>query len=869
MPEIKKRNYIFRHIILIICVILILFPIVWVTATSLRRDNAAVSDKLFSSRTTFQHYRDLLFPKDNVPEIISDLNRLTLYIRDYRNYTVEEAVLRGEILISNLNDYFESSIKELENVENIYLKTFDLYEKDTKDKLMKDINEIRKKDFEKLVSFDNEMNDLFLKYDISIDISYLENSIKEFLNYREELYHDLINSTFQKNDYYNETLTFLYSFPFNTTVWNIRTFRRWKDENPEIETFGNKVLVLGEKYKIIEEETNKLNSFLVSEYNEKLSEETTEVRKLETEIKKLNNEIFSLESDKSLLYSRENRLFESLSALTDLFRAERDKIIAAQSIISKSDFSQVQDQIPFLGQDKRFYDFVGEFKEQLFNIYNNISSIDYFIVRGYDKMFKNLYETYSFLEDNFGKIYTSRNKEEISSAYETLLNTTIKLGISIKELENFSLNYKNTLEEIFLIDEKISNNRVILIEKEKQFSLDKEEAYEAFSFYEKLESYSKLILLKNISEREIKSTVESSAYAKFMEDRYYPLYRPDRSNYFVFRWYERFVESYNTFLKGKISLLTLMNNINSQISILESNVDEYMELNFGTSTADIKPMANAVNFYDRNFGNVQADLSRAGRIVSDLADNTPYREIRTNMRGIDKNIYQLQQNWQRKIRKPFVRWLLNSVIVAVSVAILTVMMTSVGAYPFSRMRFVGRQQGIFILMIIQMFPVVLLMVAIYSIISFLGRYVPFLGLNTLGGLIFAYMANISYNMWLFKGYYDTIPDSLEESAMIDGATRFQTFWKIVLPLSLPMVAVVTILTFMNTFNEFVIARILLSSEANFTYAVGLNTFTNPPFQTEWGLFTAASLVGMIPMVILFLLMQKWIVGGLTSGAVKG
>jgi maltose/maltodextrin transport system permease protein len=202
-------------------------------------------------------------------------------------------------------------------------------------------------------------------------------------------------------------------------------------------------------------------------------------------------------------------------------------------------------------------------------------------------------------------------------------------------------------------------------------------------------------------------------------------------------------------------------------------------------------------------------------------------------------------------------------------AIITVIITSLAAYPFSRMKFVGRSSGLYFLMIVQMFPIVMFMVAIYGILNFLGDYLPFIGLDTLGGLIFAYLGNVAYNMWLFKGYYDTIPDSLEESAMIDGATRFQTFWLIVLPLSLPIISVITILTFMNTFNEFVIAKIVLQSEVNYTYAVGLQTFSQGPFETQWGLFTAASLIGAIPMVILFLTMQKWIIGGLTQGSVKG
>jgi maltose/maltodextrin transport system permease protein len=334
-------------------------------------------------------------------------------------------------------------------------------------------------------------------------------------------------------------------------------------------------------------------------------------------------------------------------------------------------------------------------------------------------------------------------------------------------------------------------------------------------------------------------------------------------------WYNNFTDSIRRFEQGREKLLEIQNKMNSNLNTYKNNLKEYLNLNFGGTATRILPLVEMQNLYNTQYGNASADIARASRLVSDLSNNTPYNELKNKLREIDKSLYLLQQHWSAKIRKPFMRWLLNSIIVAGSVAILTVLMTSIGAYPFSRMRFAGRKQGLFFLMIIQMFPGVMFMIAIYSILKFMGDYFGILGLDSLNGLIFAYMGNVAYNMWLFKGYYDTIPDSLEESAMIDGATRFQTFWRIVLPLSLPIVAVVMILTFMNIFNEFVIARIILQSESNYTYAVGLQTFSTGPYETEWGLFTAASLLGAVPMIILFLSLQRWIIGGLTQGSVKG
>jgi maltose/maltodextrin transport system permease protein len=125
-------------------------------------------------------------------------------------------------------------------------------------------------------------------------------------------------------------------------------------------------------------------------------------------------------------------------------------------------------------------------------------------------------------------------------------------------------------------------------------------------------------------------------------------------------------------------------------------------------------------------------------------------------------------------------------------------------------------------------------------------------------------------MWLLKGYFDTNPNSLEEAAMIDGSTRFQTFWKIILPLAAPMLSVVFLIVFMANFNEYLLASVVLQSPEKYTFAVGLRSFAySSEYQMEWGLFTAASLLGAIPMVILSLSLQKYLVSGLTSGSVKG
>ncbi|HOJ92391.1 MAG TPA: sugar ABC transporter permease [Dictyoglomaceae bacterium] len=217
----------------------------------------------------------------------------------------------------------------------------------------------------------------------------------------------------------------------------------------------------------------------------------------------------------------------------------------------------------------------------------------------------------------------------------------------------------------------------------------------------------------------------------------------------------------------------------------------------------------------------------------------------------------------------FLTWIKNSLGVSISTAILTVFFISLAAYAFSRFNFWGKKYSLITLFILQMFPAIMGMVAIYLLLYHIGRYVPFLGLNTLSGLVMVYLGGgVPYNIWLMKGFLDSIPDSLEESALIDGATRFQAYYKIILPLSTPILAVVAITTFISTYSEFLLASIVLKDPAKYTFAVGLRNFVAGMYDVRWGDFAAASILGALPIVILFLALQNLIVSGLTRGAVK-
>jgi arabinogalactan oligomer / maltooligosaccharide transport system permease protein len=215
-------------------------------------------------------------------------------------------------------------------------------------------------------------------------------------------------------------------------------------------------------------------------------------------------------------------------------------------------------------------------------------------------------------------------------------------------------------------------------------------------------------------------------------------------------------------------------------------------------------------------------------------------------------------------------WYINTLIIAGATAILSVMLGAMAAYAFSRFRFRGRRLGMIALLLIQMFPQLLLAVAIYLIVLNVGNIFHFMGLNTLTGLIIVYLGGVmSINVWLMKGFFDTIPRELDESARVDGATPAQIFWGVILPLAAPVLVVIALISFIGVLNEFIIASVLLQNNDKWTLAIGLRQFINEQYSTHWGPFAAGVVLAAIPVIALFMALQKFIVHGLTGGAVKG
>ncbi|MBP6469089.1 MAG: sugar ABC transporter permease [Chloroflexi bacterium] len=215
------------------------------------------------------------------------------------------------------------------------------------------------------------------------------------------------------------------------------------------------------------------------------------------------------------------------------------------------------------------------------------------------------------------------------------------------------------------------------------------------------------------------------------------------------------------------------------------------------------------------------------------------------------------------------KWVWNSVKVAAITTVLSISITTMAAYAFSRLRFTGRVTMLKGILLIQVFPNLLALVAIYLLVFQFGEIVPAIGLNTHAGLILVYLGgSMGLNIWLMKGFMDTIPRAIDESGMMDGATHFQIFWRLLLPLLRPMLVVIGILSFIGTYGDFILARILLTDVNKYTLMVGLQIFTAGQFDKKWGVFAAGALIGALPILITYLALQDQIAGGLTQGAVK-
>jgi arabinogalactan oligomer/maltooligosaccharide transport system permease protein len=219
---------------------------------------------------------------------------------------------------------------------------------------------------------------------------------------------------------------------------------------------------------------------------------------------------------------------------------------------------------------------------------------------------------------------------------------------------------------------------------------------------------------------------------------------------------------------------------------------------------------------------------------------------------------------------PYRTWLWNTFFIASLTAIISVFISACAAFAFSRLRFYGRRPGLLALILVQMFPSILGLVAVYGILNSLTDYIPAIGLGTKWGLILVYLGgSLGAGTYLMYGFFNTVPRELDEAAKIDGATHTQIYFQIILRLVAPILAVMGLLSFIGTSSDYVLASIVFNKSSQYTIAVGLGTLISDPFSKNWALFSAGAIIAATPIVILFISLQKYIVSGLTGGAVKG
>ncbi|NUQ82241.1 MAG: sugar ABC transporter permease [Bacteroidetes bacterium] len=233
-----------------------------------------------------------------------------------------------------------------------------------------------------------------------------------------------------------------------------------------------------------------------------------------------------------------------------------------------------------------------------------------------------------------------------------------------------------------------------------------------------------------------------------------------------------------------------------------------------------------------------------------------------------KDLSIIPENWtldayyQLLFDKPFMRWLWNSMLVSFTVTLTGVALASTAGYAFSRYKFRGKETAMIGMIVTQMFPVTMLLLPLFIMLIKMGLY------DTYIGLIIAYSATaLPFCVWQMKGYYDTIPKSLEEAAAIDGCSQWMTFYRIVLPLAAPALVITALFSFMSAWSEYLVAAVLIQDTTMFTLPLGLKSFQSN-FATEWGLYAAAALFVSLPVVVLFMALSRYLVSGLTLGGVK-
>lgn len=911
---------IIKHAIMIILVVLILFPMFWIVATSVRRDNAAFSTKLFSNRYTFQYYKDLLLNKKNIPQQISELKKIANLSTDYAQMSKEELLASFNQTEDELRRQMALSKEQILKLEQ-YVDEVVAFAKSRTGQMISRFNELKE---EEKRFFETQLTNI-LNSSESLQIELTDELIKSFETIEGEeqnRYLELIekrspefvkayHETRRELETVADRIQYAYQDWFESVKNNVSegikaelnavqnaflylltpqefSFSKW---NREINLKGYRGLttdleseltpdqleqwtLLTESFQETAKETDNFLKAYSARKEEILQDLESQMKErnaviemylsLEKQRLQASNNVVRIENQIELDQQKLMGIEERMDLLNQQLQVSQYEMKELRALVSV-EINQDQEQNQTSADDQS----VQEVLSGLQHLSETIKILGDIPVSGLE--LTPLKENIDWFIVKEEQLMMNASNDSVKNALDLIKSKVNPLREDLGDLSLLVGQYREIQMQVEENTQVLNTQRAILDDKQAELEIISSN-YNSIVLerqnIEKVKDIIRIMILLEQTDNYEALSAYNGAVSRFISN-YSNVDHPAKALLSEITAFDKLIYLDRNYAVETSYLKETVDEIEKVLTQFDAKKVSYVNLihaNVMVKTSEL----DAIETLQKNaYNRFSSELNRIARIASDLSEMEAYQEIAESLERIDKNIFESLQYWIKKPEQQFMRWLINTIIIAIATSAITVMFCALGAYPFSRLRFKGRKYGLLFLLLIQMFPIVMGMVALYLLLRFIGQYLPGFGLDSLWGLGLIYLGNIAFNMWLLKGYFDTIPNSLEEAAMIDGSTRFQTFWKIVLPLTAPMLAVVFLIVFMGNFNEFVLASVVLQSPENYTFAVGLQSFSYGPYQMEWGLFTAAAMIGAIPMVILSLSLQRYLVSGLTSGSVKG
>ncbi len=928
-----KRIHPVRHLIVIATVVVVLFPLLWMFTTSVRRDNAAFSPELFSNQVTWQNYKDLLFPKKNLPALYNEIVNVVNLGEPYKNMTKDQIISLMNSDYSLFNSYFKETSDLVNNMDSNANWVTKNYLPKARISAFEKAKTLSTQDVSYIATVDNLLSKKVEKLPHDYVIAGLKDSVEELESNPNPNTFEIVNPYFP--DLKNSYNSFLSSM---------------KDFSPKVEGILEKVNALLEKtkdpvalklikayedtYKMISDGSFKYSKWFAPIYLRGINSNTTKLSRIfpqkAEELKELKNEMFSIAKT---IHSSENTYYNAIKSAKSRIEATREELSGTlqSSITNLNDtYSKLESELSAsISKSSEYENVMSADASQIMIFANYIIPTSESLENGVE-LIKNSLNNYKPSQNDSGtfvNVSTIIKKTEewlaISSKYAAFSSISKNVAKSLANLKYLNengkfiashsnldivknikgalplilLKFESGLDQSLIMLQNYDNaaQKALLISKNmpKMRSELKKISTQIIPLQKKVNSINFNIstaslyfrtrsALSEITElqKSAKSYDDMDIFLKSLNSYYSDLKNstleflpdiPESSRYDEFYDVQSLQDTMNLVFEMDKHMRVVSGEYDKYVKKIKARTPSYVDLKFLGVPFSINELNTLGNFYQSQYvSKISPNLGVISRKTSDMMTQGYFNAIKTKLDVINNSAFNLVQIWSHKYMPPFLKWVLNSIIVAGLAAFFTVLISALMAYPFSRMRFLGRKYGLMGLLLIQMFPTMMSMVALYLLLDFVGKFFPPLGLNTLGGLTFLYIGGgIAFDTWLIKGFFDTIPTALEEAAMIDGATRYQTFWKVVVPLSAPILSVVTILAFMGNFGDYILASIVLTDVNKYTFAVGLQTFSTSAYQTNWGMLTASAFLGAIPMLILFLSLQNFIVGGLTQGSVKG